>query len=177
MPKAPCDLAHMCASAPSTLPAVSKTKVAAEAWGAVLRTHAVLVPEMDRRMQQGAGIPLRWYDVLLELTAAPQERLLMGELADRVVLSRTRVSRVVDEMEAVGLIRREARETDRRSSYAVLTASGRSTFASSAPVYRAAISEAFASVLTQEELGVLRDLLGRVVRSASNVGTSGPARR
>lgn len=136
--------------------------MAAEAWGEVLRVQAALVPRMDRELQAGAGIPLRWYDVLLELSAAPDDRLTMGDLGERVVLSRTRVSRVVDELEAAGLVRREINAGDRRSAYAVLTEAGRTTFATAAPVYRAAITTLFAAGLTDAELAAVRDTLGKV---------------
>lgn len=142
---------------------MSRTKLAAEAWGAVLRTHAALVPQLDRRLEEQTGLPLRWYDALLELSAAPDGRLTMGELAARVVLSRTRVSRVVDELERARLVRRDANAADRRSAFAVLTPAGRRAFDAAAPVYRRAIAEGFAAALADEELEVVRDLLGRVL--------------
>ena len=75
------------------------------AWGALLQVHAAVVPVLDHKLTAEAGMPLRFYDVLLELAAAPERKLRMTELADRVVLSRTRVSRLVDEMVAAGLLR------------------------------------------------------------------------
>jgi DNA-binding MarR family transcriptional regulator len=140
---------------------MSRTKLAADAWGAVLRAHAALVPAMDRALQEQAGMPLRWYDVLLELSGEKDGRLTMGELADRVVLSRTRVSRVVDELEEAGLVRRDVHEVDRRSSYAVLTPAGRKAYEAAAPVYRRAITQQFAARLDDAELATIRDALGR----------------
>ena len=60
-------------------------------------------------------------DVLLELNATPGRRLRMSELGQRAVLSRTRVSRVVDELAAAGLAERQPDEADGRSSFAALT--------------------------------------------------------
>ena len=77
------------------------------AWGALLQVHAAVVPVLDHKLMAEAGMPLRFYDVLLELAAAPERKLRMTELADRVVLSRTRVSRLVDEMVSAGLLVRE----------------------------------------------------------------------
>lgn len=142
---------------------MSRTKTAAEAWGAVLRLQAALVPRMDRLLQERAGLALRWYDVLLELSAAPDGRLTMGELGERVVLSRTRVSRVVDELVAQGLVRRDVHESDRRSAYAVLTPAGAAAFATAAPVYRKAITTVFSAALSDDELALVRDALGRVL--------------
>ena len=98
---------------------------AADAWGALLRVHAALVPLLDRELQAKHHLPLAWYDVLLELNYGPDRRLRMSELGERVTLSRTRVSRLVDEMTAAGLVGREANPDDRRSAYAVLTPKGR----------------------------------------------------
>ena len=62
--------------------------------------HAALVPRLDRELQETHGLPLTWYDVLLELNAAPGRRLTMGPLGSVAAMSRTRVSRVVDELVA-----------------------------------------------------------------------------
>src|SRR3712207_5259041 len=88
------------------------------AWGGLLQVHADLVPVLDRTLQRTVGLPLAWYDVLLELNGAPDRRLRMGELAAAVVLSRTRVSRLVDELARAGLLTRTGDPTDRRSAYA-----------------------------------------------------------
>ncbi|HKR68187.1 MAG TPA: helix-turn-helix domain-containing protein, partial [Streptosporangiaceae bacterium] len=74
-----------------------RRRLATTAWAGVLQVHAALVPKLNQVLTRATGLPLSWYDVLLELAAAPERRLLMGELGQRVVLSRTRVSRIVDE--------------------------------------------------------------------------------
>src|SRR5215207_10023610 len=99
----------------------SRKKLAADAWGALLQVHAALVPALDKEVRRQTGLPLSWYDVLLELATEPEGRLRMSDLAERVVLSRTRVSRLVDELVARGLISREEHPDDRRSAYAVIT--------------------------------------------------------
>jgi DNA-binding MarR family transcriptional regulator len=126
--------------------------LANSAWAALLQVHAALVPRLDRALQQAAGLPLNWYDVLLELAAAPGGRLTMGELAQRVVLSRTRVSRIVDELVAAGLLRREGNPDDGRSAFAVLTADGLARYRAAVPHYLASIEKEFASGLSDGEL-------------------------
>jgi DNA-binding MarR family transcriptional regulator len=137
--------------------------LAAEAWGTLLRVHAALVPAIDREVHAETNLPLSWYDVLLELTAAPEGRLRMSDLADRVVLSRTRVSRLVDELVVKGLVRKEEHPHDKRSAFAVVTPAGAAEFRNAAPVYLRAIETRFAHELTNEELRVIRDLLERVL--------------
>lgn len=132
------------------------------AWGALLHVHADLVPLLDRELQRSAQLPLAWYDVLLELRSAPDRRLRMGELGEKVVLSRTRVSRLVDELVSAGLVTRTSNPTDRRSAYAGLTPLGDERFRTAAPVYLAAIEDLFSRHLTVAELEVLATALWRI---------------
>lgn len=144
----------------------SGTKLAADTWGALLQVHAALVPRLDRRLRQRAGLPLAWYDVLLELQAAPDRQLTMTQLAERVVLSRTRVSRVVDEMATEGYVRRETNSQDARSAFAVLTDDGLRKFREAAPIYLDGIKQEFANGLTDRELRSVLDVLTRVRQRA-----------
>ena len=140
-----------------------RSRLADRAWTALLQVHAALVPRLDRALQQAAGLPLSWYDVLLELAAVPDGRLTMGELAQRVVLSRTRVSRIVDELVAAGLVCREDNPDDGRSAFAVLTADGLARYRAAAPHYLASIETEFASGLTDAELGAVAAALRTVL--------------
>src|SRR5215469_15787215 len=91
------------------------------AWRGLLVAHSTLVPAVEGDLRAAGQVPLSWYDVLLELHAAPGRKLRMSELGQRAVLSRTRVSRVVDELVAAGLTERQPDATDGRSSFASLT--------------------------------------------------------
>jgi DNA-binding MarR family transcriptional regulator len=143
--------------------ATTRKKAAAEAWGSLLQVHAALVPELDRRLRASTGLPLAWYDVLLELWAARDGRLTMSQLGERVVLSRSRVSRVVDELTRADLVRREVNPDDARSAYAVITAAGVARFRQAAPVYVGSIEEEFAGDLTLADLTALGSALQRVL--------------
>src|SRR3954465_11245939 len=140
----------------------SRRELATNAWAALLRTHAAVVPQLDRTVQRKVGLPLSWYDVLPELAAAPGRRLRMTELGERVVLSRTRVSRIVDEMVDVGLVGREENTADRRSAYASLTTAGLARYREAAPHYLRAIEEQFAAELTDAQLRCVSSALSRV---------------
>jgi DNA-binding MarR family transcriptional regulator len=139
----------------------SRRHVAADAWGSLLRSHARLVPLLDAELR-ASGVSLAFYDVLLELQAAPGGRLTMSELGARVVLSRSRVSRVVDDMAGAGLVRRESNPDDARSAYAVITSSGRSTFRRAAPIYLRLIEQHVARDLSSDDLRLLARLLERI---------------
>ena len=108
------------------------------AWASVLRVHAAVVPRLERELA-AVGMPLSWYDVLLELNSAPDRRLRMTELGAKAVLSRERVSRVVDELEAAGLVRRERNVEDKRSFLTAITPEGRARLRAATPVYLAGI--------------------------------------
>jgi DNA-binding MarR family transcriptional regulator len=142
--------------------AESRKKLAADVWGSVLQLYAALTPEFDRRLRAAADLPLTWYDVLLELSSADGHRLTMGQLGERVVLSRSRVSRLVDDLAGVGLVCRESHPEDARSSYAVLTDAGLQRFRDAAPIYVSAIEEHF-SALSAGDLKAVQKALGSVL--------------
>jgi DNA-binding MarR family transcriptional regulator len=126
------------------------------AWSAFLRAHAAVVRLIEAELEAKARLPLGWYDVLLELNAAPGRRMRMQELGEAAVLSRSRVSRIVDELVAAGLVERQANPSDRRSSYAVITDEGRKVFRRAAPAYLSAVRQHFASNLTDEQIKAVR---------------------
>src|SRR3954453_14011969 len=135
----------------------------AETWGALLKVHAVLVPRLDRELQDAHSLPLTSYDVLLELSIAPGRRLTMGQLGAVAAVSRTRVSRVVDELVRAGLVVREPNPDDGRSAFAALTPAGRAALRKAAPTYVAAVRREFADHLTPQEAEVLAGALGKVL--------------
>jgi DNA-binding MarR family transcriptional regulator len=151
-----------------------RDKLGIEAWSLFLRTHAAVVRRLERELERAQRMPLTWYDVLLELNAAPERRLRMQELGNKVVLSRSRVSRIVDELCRAGLSRREPDPTDKRASYAVITEEGRHALRSAAPIYLRGIDEHFTSLLDEDELTVVRDALQRVLAAQEKLDQVAP---
>ena len=76
------------------------------AWRAFLRAHAQVVRQLERELQDEQGMALTDYDVLVQLAGSDQRRLRMSELADRLLLSRSGVTRLVDRLVADGLVER-----------------------------------------------------------------------
>jgi DNA-binding MarR family transcriptional regulator len=134
-------------------------------WGALLKIHATVVPRIDRELQEAHGLPLTWYDVLLELNAAPERRLTMGQLGAVASVSRTRVSRVVDELVRAGLVMRQPNPDDGRSAFAALTPAGRAALRKAAPTYLAAVRQEFTDHFTDREAQVLATALRKVLAS------------
>ena len=133
------------------------------AWHTFLATHAVLVERINRRLIGEELLPLEWYDVLLSLDKAPDQRLRMSELAAAVLLSRSGLTRLVDRLEAAGLLRREHCRTDRRGSFAVLTEAGTASLRQTWPEYSRGIFEQFGSHLSDAEATQLTELLMRML--------------
>ncbi|BCY07787.1 MarR family winged helix-turn-helix transcriptional regulator [Actinoplanes sp. L3-i22] len=154
---------------------MSDTETAA--WAALLRVHAAVVPILDRALQSACGLPLTWYDVLLELRHAPAGRLSMGELGERAVVSRTRVSRVVDQLAAAGLVVRESNPDDRRSAHAAITEAGRARLREAAPVYLDGIRRHFTGLMSPEEAIVVAGALEKVLRGPGHPAAAGPLRK
>jgi DNA-binding MarR family transcriptional regulator len=133
------------------------------AFAALLKVQAAVVRKLEERLEEHRLVPIAQYDVLLELNAAPGRRLRMQQLSDRVVLSRSRVSRVVDEMEKGGLVRRDPDPDDKRAAYAVITDDGRAALRRAAPVYLQGIEDEFLSHLTAAERKALERSLHKVL--------------
>lgn len=133
------------------------------AWRTLVRAHAVVLDAIERELERGQGIPLTWHEVLFRLAAAPDGALRMQDLADRLVLSRSGATRLVDRLEKAGLIERASCPSDRRGTYAVLTAAGRSALAKVGPLLRSAIAEHFGRHLSEAEAGQLQSILRGVL--------------
>jgi DNA-binding MarR family transcriptional regulator len=137
------------------------------AWRAMLQAHSAALRAIDADLARAATIPLTWYDVLLELHGADGGRLQMQELGRRVVLSRTRVSRLVDEMTAPGLVGKVRDEDDRRVVWATITPAGVAALRTTAPLYLRGIEAHFSAYLTEEEKPVVAAALTRVSRQGA----------
>jgi DNA-binding MarR family transcriptional regulator len=131
-------------------------------WRSFLRAHAGVVRDLERELVAEAGMPLAWYDVLLQLAEAPGRRLRMAELADSVLLSRSGLTRLVDRLQAEGLVCRERSIDDARGTFTVLTKAGLDRLRQAAPTHLAGIQQHWLEHFDDDELRVLGELLGRL---------------
>jgi DNA-binding MarR family transcriptional regulator len=125
--------------------AISDEQLAA--WRAFLRAHSTMLRRIGRDLEEAGLPPLSWYDVLAALRDAPEQRLRQVELAERVLLSHSGLSRLIDRIEAKGLVERLACKSDRRSFHVRLTGEGEAMLASMWPVYARGIAEDFLPAL------------------------------
>lgn len=108
--------------------------------------HQALLAELDRELRAEHDLPLAWYDVLVQLSDADGE-LTMGELADRLLISPSTCTRVVERMLVAGLLTRRVDEADARIRHVGLTPAGRTRLRAAAITHLGGIERHFASVL------------------------------
>ncbi|MDI2128133.1 MarR family transcriptional regulator [Yinghuangia seranimata] len=111
-------------------------------WDALITLHARVEHELGRALQRSHNLGLSEYRALCHLTVADDGELRMQELADRIGLNQSSVSRLVARLEADGLSRRDLCPKDRRGVYTVVTDEGRARHAEAAPTYRTTLDEA-----------------------------------
>ncbi len=137
------------------------------AWRTFLKVHSTIIGLIERDLEAAKRPPLSTYDVLIELYEAPEHRLRMHELAERVVLSRSGLTRLVDRLEAEGLLTRDRSVADRRGAYAVITGQGIKALHQTWPIYARGITEYFAQWLTLEEAQLLESAFERILQETS----------
>lgn len=132
-------------------------------WAALLVAHSKAIQRVGQRAEAEGALPVDWYGVLLALEKAPAGRLRMGELAEHARLSPSGLTRLIDRIEAAGLVKRHLCPQDRRAFETVLTDKGRAAREKSWPIYARAIAEGFGNRYTEEEAQQLAELLGRQI--------------
>ena len=132
------------------------------AWRTFLTAHATLIRALEAELEADQGLALSDFDVLAQLDAAGGA-LRMRDLADRVLLSRSGLTRRVDRLEGVGYVERSACETDRRGSYARLTDAGRERLLRAMPVHVRGVADHFIAPLDADELAAIGTTLAKVV--------------
>lgn len=137
------------------------SKAHLRAFRTLLETHAGLLDALTVRFRD-RELSLPYYDVLVHLSEAPGHRLRMQELARRVLLSKSGLTRLIDRMETRGLVMREASTTDARGINAVLTPSGLAALEDAVPAHEEDLVELVAAIMTEDEADTLSDLLARI---------------
>ena len=135
-------------------------------WRLFLTAHTRLLERMEQALAEADLPSMDWYDVLYTLKEAPDHRLRLSELAEKVLLSRSNLTRLVDRLERAGLLCRESCPSDRRGTFAVLTEAGLAMQERMWVVYSDAIASYFAAHIDDDEAQMLQPLLKRLIASA-----------
>jgi DNA-binding MarR family transcriptional regulator len=142
-------------------------KIQLEAWRLFITSNARLLQIIDKELTDAGKIPLHWYDVLIELYEAPERRLRMHELAEKVVLSRSGLTRLVDRLEEAKYLQREADPQDRRGFYTSITEQGIVALREAWTVYSQTIEAHFAQHLSVEEATLMVKVFGKILEHTS----------
>ncbi len=122
-----------------------------------------VVPALDRELVSAHGLSLNQFEVLTWLRRAGDGGLRMSDLASRVVLSPSGVTRAVDQLERRALVERCVFEGDKRGSLATLTADGRAALAKSTKVHLQGLREHFLNHLSRTDLEALDNAMEAVL--------------
>jgi DNA-binding MarR family transcriptional regulator len=144
------------------------------AWARLIRARQLVVAGVEKDVKASGLPPLEWYDVLLELSRAPERGLRPYELEDRLLLAQYNLSRLIDRLQQAGLVEKRACPNDRRGFELRITEAGLDLRKRTWPAYAAAIQRQFGSKLAPGDAETLGNILARLVDSKFG-GTGGGA--
>jgi DNA-binding MarR family transcriptional regulator len=161
------------APTPARSPALDGTALAA--WSTFLRAHAGITRRLSADLLSEHGLTLNDYEVLLHLAHAPERRMRRVDLADRLVLTPSGITRLLDGLQRAGYVDKAACASDGRVAYAVLTDPGYAKLRAAAKTHVAGIRELFVDRFSDEELDVLASLLARLPSLQADTESCEPA--
>lgn len=133
------------------------------AWRSFLHAHARITRRLDEELRAAHGISLAEYDALLQLASSPGRRLRMSVLADRVLLSRSGITRLVDRLVADGMVERSACATDARGAEAHLTRAGLLRLRDASTTHLEGVQRYFLDVIETADRAVIERALDGVI--------------
>ena len=142
-------------------------------WIVFLRAHAAVSRALEAELEAEQSMSLADYEALMQLAHADGRRLRMSELADRMILTRSGISRLVDRLEAARYVERVACSTDARGAYAALTEAGYARLQAASPTHLRGVNEHFLAAIPAGDrdafVRVLSDILDGLERSDRSV--------
>jgi len=133
-----------------------------DSWVSFLRAHAAITRELSAQLQREHGLTLNDYEVLLHLSYAEDGMLRRVDLAERVLLTASGITRLLEGLERCGYVSKETCASDARVSYAKLTPEGRAKLRVAGVTHLRGIDDLFVSRYSGSELATLAELLARL---------------
>ena len=130
-------------------------------WRLYFQSALALTDVLDAELEHQAGLPLRWYDVLVHLEESP-DGIPMNELADQILYSKSGFTRVIDRMEEAGFVSRVRPPNDRRSILVTITDQGTQTMQNARRHHRDGIERHFSQHLTDTDTKALTHALEKI---------------
>jgi DNA-binding MarR family transcriptional regulator len=143
---------------------------ALDAWARLLRGHASVTRAMSTQLEAEHGLTINGYEALMHLARAEDCRLKRVELAQRLILTASGVTRLLDVLEDAGYVERASCATDRRVAYAVLTEAGRGKLEDASESHLTAVRAVFEERFDDAELEQLAALLGKLPGAGEATG-------
>jgi DNA-binding MarR family transcriptional regulator len=144
--------------------------------------YTSIMRTIDKHLQDDFGLMMTWYEILIMLEHAPDNRLTHSAIGEGVILTRSGVTRVIDRMVKEGLVAREQSTEDRRRSYVKMTPNGRKALDTAGPDHSQRVYDLFGKHLRAEEAPAVLSFLKRILSdddaemAQKRVHWSGPAK-
>jgi DNA-binding MarR family transcriptional regulator len=143
-----------------------------DSWVSFLRAHAAITRELSAQLQREHGLTLNDYEVLLHLSHAEGGRLRRVDLAERIVLTASGITRLLEGLEQAGFVKKDTCSSDARVSYAKITSTGVAKLRAAAVTHLRGIDELFVGRYSGSELTTLAELLARLPVTGSECKSS-----
>jgi len=143
-----------------------------QAWRGLLRMTSQLNARMNRQLQDGYGISLADYEVLVVLSEAPAGRLRVFEISDALAWEQSRVSHQLARMQRRGLVAREECQSDARGAFAALTEAGRAAIERAAPAHVETVRQLVFDGLSRDQLAALTAITSGVLERLARTARS-----
>ncbi|HMD45995.1 MAG TPA: MarR family transcriptional regulator [Acidimicrobiales bacterium] len=134
-----------------------------ELMGMLTEAHAILTRKLGADLEESAGLPLGWFDVMVCLRRSPEGHLTMSELAGRVLLTSGGITRLIDRMAEAGYVERQSCPSDRRAIHVVLTGAGTDTLNGAISAHLASLERHLVAPLDPAERAALASILAKLV--------------
>jgi DNA-binding MarR family transcriptional regulator len=135
----------------------------------LLRANAMLRRELEARLLEGHSLTIKDYECLLVLDGADESSMRRVDLAGRLLLTASGITRLLDGLEQLGYVTKAQCKEDARVSYAVITPAGRRALVAATKIHHAALIDLLGSLFTRKELDTLNELLARLPGAADDV--------
>lgn len=140
-------------------PEVSALRDKVAVWRSFMEVHAKVLAELDHELTRGHQLTVSEFDTLINL---PRGGVPMRELRERVILSQSALSRLVDRLERRGYVERTRLDGDSRAVFVRLTHEGRKVAHAAARTNAAVVDRAFAERLSADELADMCGMLTKL---------------
>ena len=145
------------------------------AWRTYLRLNSLLLARLNRQLQQDSGLTLPEYEVLVQLSEAPQQRRRPFQICEALNWEQSRLSHQLTRMQHRGLVAREECEADGRGAFVVLTAAGANAIRSAAPGHVAAVRRLVFDRLGDDQRAAFEQACTAIIDALAELGVRAAA--